>query len=572
MTKQRSSHPGIDAPKAPGAASEESTPESVARLHALMDARPVLAGILSRVRGTQEMGAGRSEQSEMELALTVWKHSDQYRGELSAVLRDVRDLLRLEDLGREERALLRRYEEVILDVVRSGAAREAEPAVLPPKPATSPVTPDDSQGRAELGRLLEAVRLQARRIAVPTEERTDPEIEQSNLFMIPPDVLDGALEQLALDGIVPLDLTPVPRNDRVTRFLEDAGLAYVIVPGRVDPKWFRKEPYNAYHLGGQRFGRRELLPSIVFVTDAASSATFIVHNVSRVPKEAIERFAGMTKEQLRALGPGKVTRLLWNRDETLWNGALQEALELNEKELGRRAKRPTELSTLGSVSDHLEKNGVRISGGNLVVLAEDLAFELRLDFEPSRRGFTDLVLRRPDFGELLVEVCLQIMPPSADWKQYASVLKELKREGIPVDHASLVSAAEELLERETSAEVCLKKFRGRAGTRERQPFALADHLSPELCKRLKEKIVAETPPKGWMTVDGMLQRLGVSRDQDTRRYYASIHRLISRLRGTESGYETGIYRGRGPGGKIEYISPALAARILRILEDEKTQE
>ena len=135
MTKQRSSHPGIDAPKAPGAASEESTPESVARLHALMDARPVLAGILSRVRGTQEMGAGRSEQSEMELALTVWKHSDQYRGELSAVLRDVRDLLRLEDLGREERALLRRYEEVILDVVRSGAAREAEPAVLPQKPA-----------------------------------------------------------------------------------------------------------------------------------------------------------------------------------------------------------------------------------------------------------------------------------------------------------------------------------------------------------------------------------------------------------------------------------------------------
>ena len=411
------------------------------------------------------------------------------------------------------------------------------------------------------------------------------EHRESAMIMLPPDEIDeGGDVKNAQEREYNAEI--IPRKETFEEMLEELGRTFTRVDGENVPNSWRAEPYSAFLL----FGEGEERGKIVFVNDGGGNATYIVHDVGR-PSGDLPQFAERTKSELRDLGWEKVTWVVYPGDLVRWREkimthvlySLQGRTE-DAEEYGNTKEKS--YGTAISISRLLKKEyGIGLDAEKLKKIAAALLGKNDADEWRTITRFSR------SFTERLVELCVRLSKPSPEWMQPGGVLKKAKealaeRNLGGLDYESMMRTANAILantlQTQTDGQVGICEVRNFLGTgtlpsEEIIPnniFRLQIFFSPALIRALIERIIRETAPRGWKTMNAIDEEL---RNQGI---HIEIERLWQQvqtqreMRGERTD-DTGYFRGSGAIRREDkhdpraqnpdlrlYLSPELAAAVV----------
>ncbi len=399
----------------------------------------------------------------------------------------------------------------------------------------------------------------------PTPERSS----EGGMLLLPPGV-EPILFIGEADGVW-IEKEPVERNRMAEELLAEHGWEALFQPGRVDPAWFRTLPYNARYLNGHARDGQDVPPVMFFVTDEPSSATYIVHDVAGAPARALLDYGLQTKQELQALGSGKVTRIFWFRDEALWKSQMEHALLLTKDELVERETRGVgAFDTASAIVRALAGYGVQTSKQVIVNVAKGFLEIAGIPFDQTIAGLGTILRAQPWVGERLTQLFLDISPPSPAWKQPGAVLQKLRAEGWPVDHDTLVREARALTKQEGATPTfAIRRFKGHMGRGDGGPFQTTDFFSPELIVAVEDVIRSEAPPPGWKTTDTLAHQIGGIGEPVVRKILNDLYAKRATLCPNGEQWAVGLFRSTGK-GRSSFASPDLIRAIIAAVEGHKT--
>lgn len=414
---------------------------------------------------------------------------------------------------------------------------------------------------------------------IVTEQR------EGTMIMLPPDEIDG-MESPKHEQEREYRAEIIARKETLEEMLKGLGRVFTRVDGKNAPNSLRTEPYSAFLL----FGEGEEKGKIVFVNDGGGNATYIVHDVVR-PSNDLPQFAEKTKSELRDLGWEKVTWVVYPGDLARWQEKIMTHVSYSLQSRTKDAEeygntKEKSYGTAISISRLLKKEyDIGLDAEKIKKIAAVLLGKNDVDEWRTITRFSRSLTER------LVELCVRLSKPSNEWMQPGAVLKKAKEalaernlEGL--DYESMMRTASDILantsQRRTDGqeEICeTRNFFG-TGTLPSEEiipnnvFRLQVFFSPALIRALIERIIRETAPRGWKTmnaVDEELKKKGIFIESDKLWQQVQTQRTMRGERTDDTGYFRGSGairrddredpRAKNPDLRL-HLSPDLAASVV----------
>lgn len=461
---------------------------------------------------------------------------------------------------------------LILEAALATLLPDAVPFVVPAMSSSDLFRPTEAQ-QAQRG---EKVKDEQR-----TVDKEDNEIEKGEVdwVILPPDAMERA--------IVPGSMTDewmerlgAPRVDALRMLLDDMKYSYREVVGEVDATSMRDTPYHAFIL--PELGR------IVFVNDKYGEATFVV-----VQREySFKQLSQMTKRALRKFLGSDARRISYPGDLEKWRAIVEHYL----------TNQPEPETHIGK--DYLTPKGIlRILKTDYGIGFQDAVLVGLFEKMRTLPAFADLPYRReraevgrtgntlyeydPEFVEKAIDLLVVLSKPNDQWKTLSGVTDVISeqlttqgREG--VDNVTVDNTLQELLgspEAETKAWK-INRYLGTGGVSVRDQqnnlFNLRTHYSPELCSAVTEKMIRETAPLGWKTVNAIAEEISLrpgGKKHDVDRIEGTIlrfqreqpeHFSIGNFR------DSGVNRRQGKSKILKlFADPALAEEVITFFSKKK---
>ncbi len=151
------------------------------------------------------------------------------------------------------------------------------------------------------------------------------QIEQTHKTILPPD--EG--EFRSGDGTTSIEKKRVfPRTRFVMEILADLNLDYQAENGTNLPSMMRSFSYIAFTIPE--------INTLLLVNDEEGNATFIVYNIDDTQENDRDHFVNLTKNQLKDLGPEKVSRIEFDKSEEEWKTKISHFLLNGPKEENKK--------------------------------------------------------------------------------------------------------------------------------------------------------------------------------------------------------------------------------------------
>lgn len=412
------------------------------------------------------------------------------------------------------------------------------------------------------------------------------EAADADIVILPPDKYPR-LEPSNSSGVY-IEPKPIPRNQALKVVLQELGLQYSFEPGTVPEDSMRTLPYNGYIITMEQ-DEQDGSTKIVFVDDEFGEATYIVHAVADANSE-FKNLATKTKSELRALGPDKVTRVVYPGDIDAWKEIVINHLHYTEDDL----KHVIEFNQRGNFVGHISANGmckllkreykIGIAPDTIQKIADSVSisepFASIITQIESREGISHAKasskLFTPDFSEYMLQLCVSLSKPNEQWRQVGGILKDaksaLQQVGLntALDHETVNKALEEVLAISPTDEP-EKIWESRFYLGKGVPpvdsklanniFGLHEHFSPAVCQAVIEKLVRETAPTGWQTVNKIEADLNA---EGIKVNSVRVWAELTRLQPTSPNFVFEYYRGTGVVRRTDHDDPRGANPRLRL--------
>lgn len=376
------------------------------------------------------------------------------------------------------------------------------------------------------------------------EQQPLPEAEKVTWVMLPPDAMEHRV--ISGEGEDARERPLVPRVETLRALLKEKGSSYREVVGEVDPQSRRKTSYHGFAIPD--------LHRIVFVNDSYGNATFVMSDTNT----DLEKASQLSKDGLRMFTDAH--RLTYPGDMEKWRAVIEQYLTNALDDRERIGRDHLSIAKLRRILDADYDIGIR--NDVLTHVLEKIA-ELSGDVDGTYRRATASTSRTgnviyeydPVFAERALDAIVGMSKPNERWRTVKGLmtdinarLQESGHEGI--DYMTLKAMIDDMYEAVPESE--LATVRGRFMARgavseaeqEQNPFGLKAHYSPEFCSTILDRVLRETPPKEWKTINALRERLrAVGRDRTDADIRAKMEELSTR---NPEEFATGHYRESGP--------------------------